>query len=221
MSNFDAVVDGGQSCEQRVASARDAATCPAVNCDFARQFTLEIGTGRDGTLDNYRSIEHMGQLYLVPGEQGLQHLLVAFRGSGFGSGQDPNLPLVEVRVLRACNEVGYVRFRLPWRADPLNASQLALESIRVVVADDLNRFEYCSILGQSVTLVVDATTPTGSRLHRELDVTVLDIDPSARPDIQAAWRRPCAGPDAGVDGGALDAAARDAQDGSYDASDSP
>lgn len=192
----DAAVLQEAGCEQFVENSRDAmgpdaSVCPIAHCEYNRNLMLSIGTGRDGTLDQFRSIEQNGELYLVPGEQGLQHVLVAFRGRGFSNGTEPVLPLVDVRVMKGCNEVGFVRFRLPWRPDPMDPSQLAIEAIRVVVSDDLNRYEYCSIIGETVTLVIDATLPAGNIAHRELQVRIPDIDPAARADIRDAWKRPC------------------------------
>lgn len=157
---------------------------------------LTVGTGRDATLDGFAPLRDGDPLYVVPGEQGLQHFRVGFRGMGF----DATLPLIEVRARRAedCEEIGFLRFRLPFRSDPADPSRLAVEGVRVVITDDLDRYEYCSILGRDVILVVDATTPLGQWAHHEVRVHVPDIDPTTRPDLREAWRNACARRDGGT-----------------------
>ncbi len=183
----------GSACEVRVLQAMDAGaadeSCPRLGCDAERRMALVIGTGRDGTLDGFAPLRAGDPLFVIPGEQGLQHLLLGFRGSGF----DGRLPLVQVRVRRArdCVEVGYTRFRLPFRADPTDPSRLALEGVRIVLVDDLDRLEYCSILGEEVDLVIDASTPEGEWAHREMRVRIAGIDPNARPSMRMAWLAAC------------------------------
>lgn len=195
--------DGG--CRSRLRAFSDGGIerdeCPVLACDADNGMSLVVGTGRDGTTEGYAPLRDGDALYVIPGEQGLQHLLVGFRGSGF----DGRLPLVQVRVRRAsdCVEVGYTRFRLSFEPDPSNPMQLAIPGIRVVLDDNIDRREYCTILGRDVILVIDASTPEGQWAHREIRVRVPDIDPNARPDLRDAWRSAC---ERG-DGGAHDAAA--------------
>jgi hypothetical protein len=212
--------DGGPSlCERRALDYLDGGAsrgeCPVLGCQADRSMSLTVGTGRDGTLEGFTPLRDGDPLYVIPGEQGLQHLLVGFRGQGF----DGRLPLVEVRVRRAsdCEEVGYVRFRLPFRADPTDPSRLAVE----VVLDDLDRREYCSVLGQDVTLVIEASTPEGQWAHREVRARVAGIDPNTRPDLRDAWLAACDRRDGGAADAGPDAsdAALDARDAALDASD--
>lgn len=168
-----------------------------LRCQADRSMNLVIGTGRDGTTEGFAPLRDGDPLYIIPGEQGLQHLLVGFRGTGF----DGRLPLVEVRARRAsdCAEVGYVRFRLPFEPDPNDPTRLAVPGVRVVLDDNDDRFEYCSVLGADVDLVVEASTPEGQWAHREVRVHIADIDPDARPDQREAWRAACARRDGGFE----------------------
>jgi|LNFM01.1.fsa_nt_gb hypothetical protein len=201
-------VDDAGACRARVRAFADGGldrgACPIQGCEADNGMSLVVGTGRDGTTDGYRPLRDGDELYVIPGEQGLQHLLVGFRGAGF----DGRLPLIEVRARRAsdCVEVGYVRFRLTFEPDPADPSRLAIPGIRVVLDDNVDRREYCTILGRDVVLVIDATTPEGQWAHREVRVRVADIDPNTRPELREAWRNACLR----VDGGTTDAAVRDA-----------
>jgi hypothetical protein len=200
----------GSACAARVRQAIDAGApaeaCPVLGCEASERMELLAGMGRDGTLDGFAPLRTGDALYVIPGEQGLQHLLVGFRGRGF----DGRLPLVQVRVRRArdCAEVGYTRFRLPFRPDPADPTGLALEGVRIVLVDDVDRYEYCSILGEDVDLVIDASTPEGEWAHREVRVRVAGIDPGARPSMREAWLAACARADAGRTDASLDGAHR-------------
>lgn len=190
--------DGG--CGSRVRAFADGGLerneCPVLACQADNGMSLVIGTGRDGTTQGYAPLRDGDPLYVIPGEQGLQHLLVGFRGRGF----DGRLPLVQVRARRAsdCVEVGYTRFRLTFEQDPEDSTQLAIPGIRVVLDDEVDRREYCTILGRDVILVVDASTPEGKWAHREVRVRVPDIDPSTRQDLREAWLNACGRGDGGV-----------------------
>lgn len=208
--------DGGDSlCRQRARAFADGGAdrneCPVLACDADTGMTLVVGTGRDGTTEGFAPISPGDPLYLIPGEQGLQHLLVGFRGRGF----DGRLPLIEIRARRAsdCAEVGYTRFRLPFERDPNDPTQLAINGIRVLINDDDDRREYCSILGQQVDLVIEASTPEGQWAHRELRVRVPDIDPATRPELRAAWLNACQSRDGATDGSSEDASDAMAHDG--------
>jgi hypothetical protein len=193
--------DGGSLCEQRARAFADGGVerdaCPVLACEADTGMTLIVGTGRDGTTEGFTPLSQGASLFLIPGEQGLQHLLVGFRGRGF----DGRLPLIEIRARRAsdCAEVGYTRFRLPFEQDPRDPTQLAINGIRVLINDDLDRREYCSILGRDVDLVIEASTPEGEWAHREVRVRVPDIDPATRPELRAAWLNACQPRDGGGD----------------------
>lgn len=202
-------VDGGGSlCQQRARAFADGGAarndCPVLACEADTGMTLIVGTGRDGTTEGFAPLSAGAPLFLIPGEQGLQHLLVGFRGRGF----DGRLPLIEIRARRAsdCEEVGYTRFRLPFEQDPTDPTQLAINGIRVLINDDLERREYCSILGREVDLVIEASTAEGQWAHREVRVRVPDIDPATRPELRTAWLNGCQPRDSGSD------AASDASD---------
>lgn len=181
--------------------------CPVLQCEADNGMALTVGTGRDGTTEGFAPLRDGDTLYVIPGEQGLQHLLVGFRGRGF----DGRLPLVEIRARRAsdCQEVGYTRFRLPFETDPADRSQLAINGIRVLLNDDLDRSEYCTILDRDVNLVVEASTPEGLWAHREVRVHVGGIDPATRPDLRDAWLAACARRDGSAADSATDAASTD------------
>ncbi len=201
------------ACEQRARAFADGGAargeCPVLACQADNGMALVVGTGRDGTTEGFAPLADGDTLYVIPGEQGLQHLLVGFRGRGF----DGRLPLIEVRARRAsdCVEVGYTRFRLPFEQDPNDRAQLAINGIRVLLNDDDDRTEYCSILGAEVHLVIEASTPEGQWAHREVRVRVGGIDPATRPELRDAWLAACARRDGGsTDAAALDASVRDA-----------
>jgi hypothetical protein len=135
-------------------------------------------------------------VYVTPGEQGLQHIYVAFRGRGF----DPMTPLVSARIVRIedCHTVGAIRFRLPFTADPADPTLFELQTSRVVLLDPTDPLGYCTILGRDVMLLADINDGEGHRAHREMRLHVGGIDPSARPDLQQAWLDACAARDGGV-----------------------
>jgi hypothetical protein len=174
-------------------------TCPVLGHDWSACMDLIVGTGRDGTFDDFAALVPGQTVWVEPGEQGLQHIVFAFRGTGF----DPTLALLQVHIVDAsnCNEVGSLRTRLPFVPDPADPSRLALPALRVVLADDANPYEYCTILGRDITAVVDLDDAHGHAAHREVGLHVGGIDPSARPDIRAAWIAHCGGADAGHDAG--------------------
>jgi hypothetical protein len=164
---------------------------------------LTLGTGSDGTLDNFHPLAPGDVVWITPGEQGLQHTVIALRGRGF----NPTNPLIEARLLRAsdCERVGYLRFRLGFRPDPQDATLLAVEAVRVIVNNDTDRYQYCTVLDRDATLVVDFNDADGHRAHREMPVHVGGIDPTARPDQREAWLRACTHADASISDTALDA----------------
>jgi hypothetical protein len=202
--------DAGVCVQRRAAFADGGAErgeCPVLQCQDDNGMSLTVGTGRDGTTEGFAPLRDGDTLWVIPGEQGLQHLLVGFRGRGF----DGRLPLVEIRARRAddCVEVGYTRFRLPFEADPMDRTQLAINGIRVLLNDDTDRTEYCTILGRSVDLVVEASTPEGMWAHREVRVFVGGIDPATRPDLRSAWLAACDRRDGSSGDSAEDASIQD------------
>lgn len=202
--------DAGVCAQRRSAFADGGAErgeCPVLQCQADNGMSLTVGTGRDGTTEGFSPLLDGDTLWVIPGEQGLQHLLIGFRGRGF----DGRLPLVEIRARRAddCTEVGYTRFRLPFEADPTDRTQLAINGIRVLLNDDADRTEYCTILGRSVDLVIEASTPEGMWAHREVRVRVGGIDPATRPDLRAAWLAACDRRDGSAGDSAVDASSND------------
>jgi hypothetical protein len=175
-------------------------TCPITGQDTSTGMELVLGTGQDATLLGFQPLVPGSMLWVTPGEQGLQHVIVAFRGRGF----TPTNPLIEVRLVRAsdCNELGYLRFRLPFHMDATDPTLLVLEALRVTLVDDNDRFEYCTALGHDAVLIVNFDDGAGQRAHREARVFIAGIDPNARPEIRDAWLAPCL---ARADGGAPDA----------------
>lgn len=190
--------DGGLdgSCDADVHFTEGGA-CPVRGRDESACMDLILGTGRDGTLEDFRPLTPGTPLWITPGAQGLQHVVLALRGTGF----DPTNPLIEVRLVRAddCEEVGFLRFRFPFHRDPVDPSRLALEAVRVVVHDDRDPYEYCTILDRNAVLVVDFDDRSGHRAHREMLVHIAGIDPTVRPDQREAWLRPCQRTDGGID----------------------
>ena len=65
------------------------------NCTFNNVHVGEMAQylGRDGTLDGFEALVPGAVVYVTPGEQGLQHIVLGFRGRGF----DPTGPLVDRR----------------------------------------------------------------------------------------------------------------------------
>ncbi len=172
-------------------TADGEAGCPARGTSENTPGTeLFVGTGRDGTIDDYRPLAPGDPVFVAPGEQGLQHVIMALRGRGY----DPALPLLTARLLRVsdCEQVGYLRFRLPFRPDPADPSRLAVEALRVVLQDDLDPLEFCTVLGRDVTLVVDLDDLAGKTAHRELRLHVAGIDPATRSDVRDAYLEACA-----------------------------
>jgi hypothetical protein len=188
----------------------DAGACPVLGRDEFECMQLELGTGRDGTLLDYHRLAPGDPLWVTPGEQGLQHLLVAFRGRGF----DPTLPLIETRVVRAddCVQVGYLRVRFPFKPAPEDPSLLGLETTRVVLLDDADPLQYCTILDRDVVIVSRFDDQVGHRARIELRVHVACVDPNhpLAPQWIAACNRGDAGADATTDAGADGGAATDA-----------
>ena len=169
---------------------------------------LELGTSDDGMFTGYRALVADEAIYLTPGEQGAQHIVLAFRGRGF----DPSSPLLEVRLLRDgdCAEVGRLRVRFSFEPDPADASRLALRALRVVLLDNDDPLEYCSVLGAPIHLAVELLDSAGVRVEQRLRVLLADIDPRVRPDLRRAWLDACASrADAGTDAGVTDAGAPD------------
>lgn len=209
----DAADDHGAS----EADVPDASVCPVRRRDENTPGTeLILGAGRDGMLDGFRPLIAGEAVYIAPGEQGLQHIVLALRGRGF----DPTLPLITARIVYgdACTPVGYLRFRLPFRADPAEPTRLAVEAVRIVLQDDVDPLEFCDVLDRDVTLVVDLDDLAGKSAHREISLHVAGVDPTTRADVLEAYRMACerraagdGGVDAARDDGPLDAGDRDAR----------
>lgn len=174
----------------------DGGACPMLGRDEGDCAELVLGTGRDGTLENFTPLAPSTSLWVTPGEQGLQHIVVAFRGRGF----DPTNPLIEVRVVRPadCEEVGYLRFRFPFRADPADPTRLAVDALRVTLTDDREAREFCTVLDHDVVVVANLDDGRGRRLHREARVHIAGIDPAVRPEVRDAWIALCQRYDAGT-----------------------
>ncbi len=167
-------------------TGRDSAT-PGV--------TLTIGTGREATLDGFRALVQGDDVWLAPGTQGLQHFLVSYRATGINR----QLVLLQARAVRAsdCVDVGFLRTRLSWGTDPVDPSVVGVPALPVVISDDNDRFEYCTLLGNDVVLIIDIDDANGHTAHRELRLHAAGIDPMARPDQRDAWLLACARADAG------------------------
>lgn len=147
--------------------------------------SLELGTGTDSSLRNYRALLDGADVYLVPGPQGGQHIWMALRGRGF----DPTLPRIELRAYRPSDDalIGRLRIRLPMVTAPEDPSLLALPSQTLVVDDRA----YCTVLGAEVRLELDFDDLHGRCQTLRRTVRLADIDPGAPDVTRAAWRRCC------------------------------
>lgn len=175
--------------------AGDAEACPLRGQDESEGAELIVGSGRDGTLEDWRPLSSGDNLWIVPGEQGLQHVVIAMRGRGF----DPTLPLIEARLVRAddCEEVGYLRYRTRFVSDPDDPTRYAVQAVRVTLLDDRDRFEYCSVLDRDAVLLVRVSDNSGRWARREVRVHIAGIDPSVRPALREAWLTACERADGG------------------------
>lgn len=220
----DASDDQTSSCPDPYTLPSPDAGCPVRHADQSACMALELGTGTVGSFDNYRALHDGDSVVVTPGLQGLQHIGVALRGSGFNA----TLPLWDAVVVRAddCVEVGRQRYAFPFVPDPVDPTRLALRAVQLVITDGdspmADRLEYCTILGRDVVIVVEFDDRNGRRAHREVRVHVDGIDPAARPDIRQAWIDACARRDGGVtdggDAGAADAGEAGSEGGAMDAS---
>lgn len=177
-----------------------ATGCPVLGCDESEGgASLQIGYGRDGSFEGFSPWSEHDTVYLTPGEQGLQHLLVGLRGSGF----DARLPFVEMRAVRAsdCVEVGYLRVRFPFSTAPENPALLALPGLRLTLSNDTDRTQYCTVLGSELRVVVVLDDNMGHRVRRERTLHLAGIDPAARADLQLAWLQACLRRDGGLPDG--------------------
>ncbi len=180
----------------------DAGACWVLGRDESQCAELLVGYGRDGTLEEFRAFQPGDVVWVTPGSQGLQHIVVAVRGRGF----DRTNPLVGLRIVRAsdCVSVGYLRFRLPFQLDLSDSTLLELEAVRVTLLDNIDPHQYCTVLGNDVILIADIDDAAGHRAHREMRLHVGGIDPTIRPDLQQAWLAACGMGDAGVDASVTD-----------------
>jgi len=146
---------------------------------------IELGTGIDSSLRNYRALADGDPVSLVPGPQGGQHIWIALRGRGF----DPSLPRIELRAYRSSDNllIGRLRIRLPMLTAPEDPSRLALPSQTLIVDDRA----YCSVLGGEVRIELDFNDLAGRCRTLRRTVRLVDIDPSAPEAIRASWRRCC------------------------------
>ncbi|MDB4927636.1 MAG: hypothetical protein JWM10_120 [Myxococcaceae bacterium] len=157
----------------------DAGQCLAAPTE------LELGTGTDSSLRNYRALADGDAVSLIPGPQGGQHIWMALRGRGF----DPSLPRVELRAYRPSDGalIGQLRIRLPMAPAPEDPSRLGLPSQTLVIDDRA----YCTVLGGDVRVELDFNDYKGRCVTLRRTVRVADIDPSAPEAIREAWRRCC------------------------------
>ena len=210
--------DGGDAqtdvmaCVDSAVTLDAGGTCPVLGRNESACGTdLVAGYGRDGTFENYRAFAPADVVWIAPGAQGLQHIVVALRGRGF----DPTNPLVSLRFVIAatCHQVGFVRFRLPFSEDLNDHSLFELQAQRVVLLDDTNPLDYCTAMDQDVVLIADIDDLRGHRAHREYALHVGGIDPETRPDLRQAWIDACS-----IDGGTRDASAESGLDAMTDGS---
>ena len=197
----DSAFDAAQ-CDMDATITTDAGACPVLGHNESQCAELIVGNGRDGTFENFQLFAPGDTVYVTPGSQGLQHIYVAVRGRGF----DPTNPLVGLRFVRAsdCVSVGYLRFRLPFQPDLSDPTLLELQTVRVILLDDADPLQYCSILGQDVILLADLDDARGHRAHQEVRLHVGGIDPTIRPDLIQAWIGACQRGDGGTDAGVTD-----------------
>lgn len=146
---------------------------------------LELGTGVDSSLRNFRPLADGDAVSLIPGPQGGQHIWMALRGRGF----DPSLPRIELRAYRPADGalIGRLRIRLPMVPAPEDASRLALPSQTLVLDDRA----YCTVLGGDLRVELDFNDLLGRCVTLRRTVRLADIDPSAPDAIRASWRRCC------------------------------
>lgn len=186
----------------------DAGACWVLGRNESHCAELLLGSGRDGTLEDFHAFQPGDVVWVTPGSQGLQHIVVAVRGRGF----DRTNPLVGLRIVRAsdCVSVGYLRFRLPFHSDLGDPGLFTLEAVRVTLLDNIDPLQYCSVLGHDVVLLADLDDGAGHIAHREVVLHVGGIDPTIRPDLRQAWLAACGLADAGLDAGAdVDASRQD------------
>lgn len=158
----------------------DAGACVAEPAE------LELGTGTDGSLRNYRALSDGDAVVLTPGFQGGQHIWVALRGRGF----NPSLPRIELRAYRPADDdilIGRLVIRLPMVAAPEDPSRLALPSQTLVVDDR----EYCSVLGREVRIELRFNDLDGRCRTLRRTVLLADIDPAVPETLRRSWRRCC------------------------------
>lgn len=146
---------------------------------------IELGTGIDSSLRNYRPLSDGDPVYLVPGPQGGQHIWIALRGRSF----DPTLPRIELRAYRPSDNVliGRLRIRLPMLPAPEDATRLALPSQTLTLDDRA----YCSVLGGEVRVELDFNDLAGHCRTLRRTVRLVDIDPGANEAVRQSWRRCC------------------------------
>jgi hypothetical protein len=191
-----AAVTGVFGCVARGEAARECppdAACPNGDRDAQREgVDVRVGSTRDAALDTLRPLADAPGLWLVPGEQGLQHVWLALdRGRGF----DPVGTRVRVQLLRARDgePLGAAVVRRAFVADPRDPTRVALAAVRVVVVDAADPVEYCSVLdGGAVDVVVDLDDGAGAVAHREARSRVLGLDPRAPAAVRQAWTEACA-----------------------------
>jgi hypothetical protein len=161
------------------AGGMDAGECAGTPAD------IELGTGIDSSLRNYRPLADGDPVYLVPGPQGGQHIWIALRGRSF----DPTLPRIELRAYRPSDNVliGRLRIRLPMLPAPEDPSRLALPSQTLTLDDRA----YCSVLGGEVRVELDFNDLAGHCRTLRRTVRLVDIDQGAPEAIRQSWRRCC------------------------------
>jgi hypothetical protein len=193
-ASIETCMDGSVTVDPNDAGAM----CPVIGRNESACADLTLGNGRDGTFEDFQEFQPGDNVWIAIGSQGLQHIIVAMRGRGFGATN----PLIGLRFVIAdnCQTIGYLRFRLPFTvmstSDP---SLLALQAQRVVLLDDRDPLEYCDAIDRDVILIADLDDLHGHRVHREIRLHVGGIDPTARPDLRQAWIDACTRRDGGLD----------------------
>lgn len=193
----------------RVDSARSGDAghpCFPNGGNYSDRMQLTLGTSSDGTYEGFAPLGPQSSLWITPGAQGLQHLVVAFRGRDF----NPAGPLVQVSVAREsdCEPVGSLSVRTYFSVDPEDSSLLATAGLRVTLDDYRDPTEFCSLIGQRAVIVADVTDTEGRSAHREVVVFIPGIDPAVNPTLRDAWQALCArrdGAAAETDATAIDA----------------
>jgi hypothetical protein len=181
------------------ADAADAlAFCPVLHHDDNTALEFALGSRSESLDARFEPLVTGTHVWLTPGEQGLQHILLAFQGRGF----EPGNPFVQVTVVRAddCAQVAYSRFRLAFQRDGADRSRLALGPVRILVIDGDDPTEYCTVLDRDVVVIVDFDDGSGHAAHREVRAHVAGIDPNVRSELRQSWLDGCARRDAGMPG---------------------